>query len=232
MTDAGIRGIPGYYKNVDDILTTSQSMEDLETRLRKLLLICRLRNIKLNPSKFSIGHEVTFGGVQLQGVKEKGDTTRRVYITPAERRLEEFLAIKTPTTKKEVQRVIGLANQLKRWVPELAFSTLHLWKLSSVHARFLWSSEHDEELTQLKAAIQNCVKLSPLDMKKPIHLHLDAAKCTGMSYILCQPRSENEADGKTIITCNSTTFSETQTRYSPFECEAIAVQWATKSEDY
>ena len=77
-------------------------MEEMETRLRKLLMICRSKNIKLNPSKFSIGHEVTFGGVELKGVKEKGDTTRRVYITPAERRLEEFLAIET-STKKEVQ---------------------------------------------------------------------------------------------------------------------------------
>ena len=178
----------------------------METRLRKLLLICRSKNIKLNPEKFSIGHEVTFGGVELKGVKEKGDNTRRVYITPAERRLEEFLAIKTPSTKKEVMRVIGLANQLKRWCPELAFSTLQLRKLSSIHARFIWTPDHDEELTQIKATIKNCVKLSPLDIEKPIHLHLDAAQTVGMSYILCQPRSDKEEDGKTIVTCNSTKF--------------------------
>ena len=116
----------------------------MEARLRKLLLICRQKNIKLNPEKFSIGHEVTFGGVELKGLKEKGDTSRRGYITPAARWLEEFLSIETPSTKKEVMRVIGLVNQLTRWCPELALSTIHLRKLSSIHARFIWTPDHDE----------------------------------------------------------------------------------------
>ena len=53
-----------------------------------------------------------------KGTKPEGSTSHQ--------QKGEFLAIKTPTTKKEVQRVIGLATQLKHWVPELAFSTLHL----------------------------------------------------------------------------------------------------------
>ena len=53
-----------------------------------------------------------------------------------------------------------------------------------------------------------------------------------MGYILCQPRSSDPKHGKTIISCNSTTFSETQQQYSPFEVETLVVKWATKSEDY
>ena len=109
----------GYFKNIDDILTTSNSVEQMERRLRNLLEICKLKNIKLNPTKFSIGYQVQFGGVDLKGIKAQGDKTRRVYIAPASRRLEEFLAIETPKNKKDLMRIIGLANQLKCWVPEL-----------------------------------------------------------------------------------------------------------------
>ena len=122
----------------------------MEQRLRNLMEICRSKNIKLNPAKFSIGHEVQFGGVDLKGIKAQGDRTRKVYIAQASRRLEEFLSIETPQNKKDVQRIIGLANQLKRWVPEMAFSTVHLRRLSSVHARFLWTPDLEAELTKLK----------------------------------------------------------------------------------
>ena len=101
-----------------------------------------------------------------------------------------------------------------------------------MHARFTWTPDLQKELDQLKLAIKNHVLLSPLDTNKPIHLHLDAATTVGMGYVLCQPRSDDPADGKTIVSCNSTTFTETQQRYSPFEAETLAVQWATKAEDY
>jgi hypothetical protein len=157
MTDGGIRGVDGYYKNIDDILTASDSVAQMEKRPRHLLDICRTKNIKLNPQKFSIGHIVQFGAVDLKGVKAKGDMERRVYIAPASRRLEEFLEIETPKNKKDVMRIIGLANQLKKWVPEMAFSTVHLRRLSSVNVRFVWTPDLESELKKLKETIKNCV---------------------------------------------------------------------------
>ena len=115
-------------------------------------------------------------------------------------------------------RIIGLANQLKKWVPEMAFSTVHLRRLSSINVRFVWTPDLEMELKQLKETIKNCVHLSLMDIGRPIHVHLDAAQTIGMSYVLCQPRSEDPKDGKTIISCNSTSFKETQKRYSLFEC--------------
>ena len=53
--------------------------------------------MKLNPEKFHIGHSVTFGGVEITGKQKAGDQDRKVYITPAKKRLEEFFKIETPT---------------------------------------------------------------------------------------------------------------------------------------
>ena len=114
ITDEGIRNKEGYFKNIDDILTSASSIDQMEDRLRELLTICRKKNMKLNPTKFEIGHSVTFGGVELSGKKKAGDKVRKVYITPAKKRLEEFFTIETPNCRADVQRIVGMANQLKR----------------------------------------------------------------------------------------------------------------------
>ena len=95
--------------------------------------------------------------------------------------------------------IIGLANQFKKWVPEMAFSTVHLRRLSSVNVRFVWTPDLESELNKLKGTIKNCVHLSPMDTARPIHIYVDAAQTIDMSYILCQPRSDDPKDGKTII---------------------------------
>ena len=173
----------GFHKNVDDILTTASSVAQMETRLRNLLSLCREKNIKLNGSKFALGHQVKFGGVDLMGIQKEGDPSRKVYMAPAAKRLEEFLDIKPPKNKKDVLRILGLAAQLKRWVPEMAYTTVHLRKLSSVHTRFIWTPDLQNELDELKRVIQLHVHLSPLDTTKPIHLHCDAATTIGMSRL-------------------------------------------------
>ena len=232
LTDSNIRNKVGYYKNIDDILTSAKDITQLEQRLRALLSTCREKNMKLNPSKFNVGHSVTFGGVELTGKIKPGDSERRVYITPAKKRLEEFFKLETPTCRADVQRIVGLANQLKRWTPGLAFQTCGLRKLSSKNTRFMWNPDLQLELETLKKKMEEHIVISPLDVKKEIHGHIDAAQKEGMAYLLCQPRSDDPKDGKVIVACNSTSFSETQKRYSPFECEALCAVWLIKSEDY
>ena len=92
ITDEGIRNKEGHFKNIDDILTSATSINQMEDRLRKLLTLCRKRNMKLNLEKFEVSHRVTFGGVELSGERKLGDKSRKVYITPAKKRLEEFFA--------------------------------------------------------------------------------------------------------------------------------------------
>ena len=121
---------------------------------------------------------------------------------------------------------------MKRWTPGLAFQTCGLRKLSSKNVKFIWTEDLQKELDGLKVKMQEHISISPVDVSKEIHCHIDAAQKEEMAYLLCQPRSNNPSDGKTIVSCNSTTFSDTQKRYSPFECEALCSVWMCRSEDY
>ena len=55
LTDPEIRNKPGYKKNVDDVLTHAKDIRQLEERMKKLLDVCRDRNMKISPSKFQLG---------------------------------------------------------------------------------------------------------------------------------------------------------------------------------
>ena len=77
--DPEIRGTPGLYKNIDDVLVSASNMGMLEQRMEKMLQVCLKKNMKLNPDKAQLGHRVDFGGVTIE-TKTKGDDERRVYI--------------------------------------------------------------------------------------------------------------------------------------------------------
>ena len=66
LTDPQIRNKPGYKKNVDNILAHANDIRQLESRMKKLLDICRDKNMKISPSKFQIFPYVIYGGTVLE----------------------------------------------------------------------------------------------------------------------------------------------------------------------
>ena len=66
-TNKEIRGKTGFYKNEDNVLVTSPTLRVLEERRRKLLKVCRKRNMKLNPDKLQLGREEVYGGTKIEG---------------------------------------------------------------------------------------------------------------------------------------------------------------------
>ena len=63
LTDGDIRysGIHAI-KNMDDILTYSDTLEGLKKDFELFLEMCKKNNLKLKTSKFRVGEEVEFGG--------------------------------------------------------------------------------------------------------------------------------------------------------------------------
>ena len=125
-----------------------------------------------------------------------------------------------------------MAAQLKKWVPGMMFEFPNLVKLTSHHTKFIWTEDLQKELDGLKKAIREHLKLSPLHVNRPLWAWLDAAKTVGMSYILVQPKSDTEAVGVTIISCDSTNFKAGQKGYSAFEAEVACAHAFTSKEDY
>ena len=106
-TDPAIRGEEGFFKNVDDILCSAQNIKQLEERMKKLLTICREKNMKIAPSKFQLGSSVVFGGTLIEAQHHIGDPRKTVLLSPTPKKLEAFLDFPTPSCKKDVQSIMG-----------------------------------------------------------------------------------------------------------------------------
>ena len=86
-TDPQLRGTKGVYKNVDDILTAAPTPGQLEQKMEQVLKVCRKRNMMLSPSKFQCSRQVTFGGVNIKALRQRGDTETRVYLTAEDEKI-------------------------------------------------------------------------------------------------------------------------------------------------
>ena len=117
-TAQDIRNTEGVYKNADDVLGGGQKLEQLDERMRKVFMVCRERGIMLNPSKLQCSRRVKFGGMMVEAVGPVGEgLDSTVFISPEQKKIDDFLNIETPSTKKECQMIAGTAAQLKRFCP-------------------------------------------------------------------------------------------------------------------
>ena len=185
-TDPSIRKEEGYRKNVDDILTSATSVKQLEERLKKLLTLCRNRNMKLSPSKFQIGSSVVFGGTVIEAQHQKGDSKKTVFLSPTQQKLDAFLDFPTPSCKKDVQSIMGAAAQLNRWTPGLMLLSPNLQNLTGNSTPFFWNNDLQKELDGMKVALRQIVKLTPLDTSKDLLVWSDAAPSEGMAHMPAQ----------------------------------------------
>ena len=66
-----------------------------------------------------MGPVVTYGGTKIEAAKQREDNKTAVYLSPSDEKLKIFLDVKTRTCMTEVQRVAGMAAQLKKIMPGL-----------------------------------------------------------------------------------------------------------------
>ena len=58
---------------------------------------------------------------------------------------------------------------------------------------FEWTQLHDKEFEKMKEAVGDHIQLSPFNVSKPVHLHVDASQ-EGLGYLLSQPLEEEKED--------------------------------------
>ena len=163
----------------------------------------------MSPSKLQIGRRIKWGGVIVESVGES-ERENDVFISADDQKVEDFLDISRPTTKRECQQICGMAAQLKKFAPGLQIRYPGKQKLCAANTKFMWSADLDKELDDLKEALKKNVKISPIDTEKNLILIIDAALTVGCSYILLQMKTDNPADGFSFISMDSSNFRRGQ----------------------
>ncbi|XP_070671534.1 uncharacterized protein [Malus domestica] len=175
----------------------------------------RQHNLKMNPAKCAFGVSAgNFLGflVHHRGIEVDANKARAIVDAPP------------PTTKKQLQSLLGQINFLRRFIANSAgkmkaFSTLLKLKDSD---KFVWNGEHQAAFTQIKVSLTKPPVLVPPRRGKPLKLYISAAE----ESIGCLLAQDNDAGREQAIFYLSRNLNQPEINYPAVEKLCLAVFFA------
>ena len=219
-SDEAIQGIPNVLKLVDDILVHNHSVNSILNSVESLLIACVKSNLKLSRKKVKYGDNVKFAGfiVTRDGLK------------PDPARLVSLRQFPTPKNQTDVRSLIGLANQLGKFVPDLAHLLQPFRDLTKGRAMFQWSASHAAAFETLKQSLTSPPVIRFFDKTLQTLLLTDASRLHGLGAALMQ---QDPSGRRYLIECFSRCLNSAETNYATIELELLGILWGiTKARFY
>lgn len=203
--DETFHGIAGIEIVADDILIFSKTHEEHNTTLRKLFERARKSGVKFNMEKSSFRmNEVRFYGHHISKDGLKADPSKIAAITN----------MKPPTSKSELQTLMGMVNFLSRYAPNLADVAVPLRELLKKNAQFQWNESYQKVYDQIIELLCKAPVLTYFNNTKDITIQCDASqKAVGACLM------QNDKP----IAYASKALTDTQQRWAQIEKELYSV---------
>ena len=209
--DQAIEGLPGVRTVADDILisgegdTVQEAVKDHDKKLLTLLERCREKGVKLNKEKFKL---------KMTEIPYVGHVLTRDGLKPDPSKIDAIKGMRRPTDVKGVQRLVGLANYLTRFLKKLADICEPLRQLTRKDAEWHWSDVHESAFKKIKEAASQAPVLRYFDPAKETVLQCDASD-TGLGATLLQ-------NGQPVAYA-SRSLTDTERNYAQIEKELLAI---------
>ena len=201
---------------VDNIIVYADSFERFEEVLEELFVRFRRANLTFKPSKCKFGlSELNVLGYHISG---NG-------ISPDSSKIEAIRDVLSPTSTKEVKRVLGLFSYYRKFVGGFAKITLPLVKLLNKGVKFVWSDECQLAFDRIKDLLCNPPVLRYFQSDKEVvtRLMIDAFD-EALGAALMQ-----EYEGRMHpVAFASRKLSAAEKRYSVTERECLSLVWALR----
>ena len=188
--------------------TIEEATADHDKVRVKFLERCKERGVKLNMDKLHLRHtEVTFIGHVT--------TNQGLRIDPA--KVRAIIEMPAPTDKAGVQRLLGLAQYLNKFLPCLSNITRPLRELTQTNTQWVWKTAQPDALEALKRAVSASPVLRYYNLEDEVTLQCDASQF-GLGAALLQIEQP--------IAYASRAISNAETRYAQIEKELLAIVFA------
>ena len=213
-------GLPFCFAYVDDVLVVSQSLEEHEQHLRPLFDCFKQNDVALHKEKREFATtKITFLG---HYISTKG-------FEPVEQKVQTITNIPKPQTMMQLKRFLGMINFYRRFIPGCAEILQSLNKMLSPaknsKRKLKWSVEAVPGFLKIKQKLRNTTMLTFPTPYAETAIFVDAS-VSGCGAVL-QQRVE-KSDASKPLSFYSHSFSLTQSRYSIFDCEFLAIYLAIK----
>lgn len=205
---------------IDDVLILSEDFEEHMNLVERVLTTLVVHGVKIKPSKCSwFAQEVEYLGhiVGQRGLRKPSSFMNKIENVPR------------PTTVRELQEFIGLANFQRKFVPDFSSIQKPLSEKTGGKSsrKLIWTEEMEAAFQELKRKLQEEVSSTFPDYSEtanPMELYVDASG-KGSGACLAQ----RQGDSVKVIAYASSTFSEAELRYSTVERELAALRWGVKA---
>jgi hypothetical protein len=195
--------------HMDDLIIYSRSVENHFFHIQEILRTLEENGLKISPKKAQLfkssltymGHVITIqhGQPYIKAMKDKCEAIRR---------------LREPRNYKEVKSFIGAVNYLSMYLPNLQFLLVPLHKISSPRARFVWTSQCQENFERIRELLAKPPVLAMPSGSGVVRLYTDTSR-TATGATLCQVIDGEER----IIAYHSKTLPAAAARYSVTELE-------------
>jgi len=205
---------------LDDVLILSDTFEEHMKHIQLALDRIKKYNIKLRMDKCYWA---------VQKLEYLGHVISPEGITPNKKRIENILKFKTPRTRKQLQKFIGMINYLAKFIPGLStkLEILHNIKYNTKNPKANptipnWNADLQHAFDMLKKELESLpMLLHHPDLSKEFIIETDAsATCIGS--VLYQKQN----DILVPIEFASRKFTETESRWDTGEKETYAIIWS------
>ena len=208
-----LMGIPGVKNISDDIIIYGKTQEDHDKSLDQVLQRLEEKGLTLNGAKCEFNK---------RSLEFFGHIFSQEGMSPSREKVQAIRDCQPPTNVKEVRSLLGMANFCARYIKDYSSLVQPLRELTKQEVPWSWSDKEKSALDKLKDALTCETTMTYFDASKPTEIYVDGSP-TGLGGILLQRDSKGHPS---IIAYGSRSLTDTESRYSQTEREALAVHWA------
>ena len=203
---------------IDDILVFSKSRELHEAILTDIMNLFGKRNVRINKQKCHLFQSsVEFLGYTLDA---RG-------LTQNEKNMQKLKKMTSPQNLNELRSVLGLANYYRTLIPEFAkICRTDLNHLLKNDVPWIWSEKQEMAFQTIKRLLTTRRILAHVQPNKPFALYTDASGyALGWALTQLFPEKINGTikEVERVVTMDSKTMNDCQTRYSNTEQEMLGL---------
>ncbi|BHF60579.1 hypothetical protein SprV_0100354400 [Sparganum proliferum] len=213
--DRVLRGLPFVYAYIDDLLVASRNAEEHKEHLALVFDRLDQFGVVINPSKCVLGvPSLDFLGhhVDAQGLR------------PLSSMVEAIRDFPPPTSKRQLQRFLGMVNFYRRFLPNCADLMLPFTNLLSGPKGPLEVRGHAlTAFERIKTSLANATLFTHPAPEAPLYLMVDAST-VAVGAVLQQHIN----DSTRPLAFFSKKLLPAETRYSTFGRELLAIYLAVK----
>ena len=209
-----LSGLDGFVCHTDDILVHAADKETHDRRLRQVMERLREAGLTLNDkcefSKSSLkflGHIIDATGIRADPGK-----------------IEAIKNFPQPQNITELQRFLGLANQLAKFTPRLAVHTEPLRQLLKKDRVWIWEQPQDNAFYKVKEQLTTTPVLAHYSPHSETMIAADASNM-GLGAVLLQVQHDGTRKPVSFI---SRSLTDAEKNYAVIEKEALAATWASE----